>query len=177
MTSNLTNNIISNLTLINSDNNNEINNQIDLKTIVNNAKNDKTFHKLLIICIKYDIHLFNQSKNNYSLLTIDNLLEQINNKQNIFILELSNEIKNINNEWLINIDNFYNIYKKKLKDLELISYILKNIFNNNLLQKLCCISNTDNSTENILSPIQKDITLIDKKKKENISKYIAVYSN
>ena len=175
MTNNLTNNLISNLTLINSDNNNEIKQQIDLKTIVYNAKNDKTFHKLLIICIKYDIHLFNQSKNNYSLLTIDNLLEQINNKQQLFTLELSNEIKNINSEWLLNIDNIYNIYKKKLKDLELISYILKNIFNNNLLQKLCCTSYTDNSTDNILSPVPKDI--IDKKKKENISKYIAVYSN
>jgi len=175
MTNNLTNNIITNLTLICSDSNDELKYQIDLKTIVANAKNDKTFHKLLSICIKYDIHLFNQSKNICSLLSINNLLNQINNKQKILTFNLSNELKNINSEWLVNIDNIYNIYKKKLKDLELISYILKNIFNDNLLQKLCCFNNLDNSSDNTLSPNQKDT--IDKKKKENIGKYIAVYSN
>lgn len=174
MSNNLTNNIITNLTLINSDSNIEYINQIDLNTIVCNAKNDKTFHKLLTICIKYDIHLFNQSKDICSLMSIDNLLNQINNKQKILTSNLSNELKNINSEWLVNIDNIYNIYKKKLKDLEFISYILKNIFNDNLLQKLCCFNN-ENSSDNTQSPIQKDT--IDKKKKENISKYIAVYSN
>lgn len=176
MSNNLTNNIITNLTLINSDSNDELKYQIDLNSIVFNAKNDKTFHKLLTICIKYDIHLFNQSKDICSLLSIENLLNQINNKQKILTSNLSNELKNINSEWLVNIDNIYNIYKKKLKDLELISYILKNIFNDNLLQKLCCYNN-ENSSDNTQSPNQKDITQTDKKKRENISKYIAVYSN
>lgn len=175
MSNNLTNNIITNLTLVNNDNCDEFKYQIDLNTIIYNAKNDKTFHKLLTTCIKYDIHLFNQSSNICSLLTIDNLLNQINNKQQILTSNLSNELKNINSDWLVNIDNIYNIYKKKLKDLELIIYILKNFFNNNLLHKLCCINNLDNSSDNTHSPNQKDIT--DKKKKENINKYIAVYSN
>lgn len=170
MINNLPNNIILNLTT-----NQEINDEnlykVDFKTIIANAKNDKMFNKLLTLCIKHDIYLFNQYNNLCSILNIDNLLLQSNEKQKYFAGELSKKIleisvNNSNNEWLIEIENIYIQYRKKFKDIEVIIYILKNIFSDSILQSLCCvqINSNLNSTKLII-------------KKKDIKKYIAIYSN
>ena len=39
-------------------NTNNTNCQVDIQTIVQNAKNDKRLFKLLNLCIKYNIHIF-----------------------------------------------------------------------------------------------------------------------
>lgn len=171
MIGNLTNNIISNLTtneLINTETNIY---HVDIQTIVKNAKNDKMFNKLLTLCIKYDIHIFNQCNNLCTILTIDNLLSQSNERQRQLTSELSIKIleltKEKNNEWLIEIENIYIQYRKKFKDIEIIVYILKNILNDDLLQTLCCVQN--NSTSSSSNKQQN--------KKKDVEKYIAVYSN
>ena len=129
------------------------------------------FNKLLTLCIKHDIYLFNQYNNLCSILNIDNLLLQSNEKQKYFAGELSKKIleisvNNSNNEWLIEIENIYIQYRKKFKDIEVIIYILKNIFSDSILQSLCCvqINSNLNSTKLII-------------KKKDIKKYIAIYSN
>jgi hypothetical protein len=202
MTTILTNNIISNLTSsYYIDTSIELNNtnvyQVDIKTIVSNAKTDKRFHKLLSLCIKYDIHLFNQYRDACTLLSINNLIYQTNQKQKLLTLELSEKIReitssdqSIHNEWLINIDTIYIQYKKKFKDLELILYDLKNLYTDVSLIKICCIeqihnitSNLENVEQNSNTPSSSNISLTTKniietnKKKEKVSKYIAVYSN
>ena len=186
MISNLTNNMIVYLTTTKTRNNedqlnvnhiNDVNdvNQVNIDTIITNAKNDKRFHKLLTLCIKYDIHIFNQCNNVCTILDIDNLLTQSNEKQKNLAIELSTKILEISsngpsNDWLIDIENIYIQYRKKFKDIEIIIYVLKNIFNDNLLQSLCCISNCMSNSGS--SSNSKQIY-----KKKNISKYIAVYSN
>lgn len=202
MTTILTNNIISNLTSsYYIDTSIELNNtnvyQVDIKTIVSNAKTDKRFHKLLSLCIKYDIHLFNQYRDACTLLSISNLIYQTNQKQKLLTLELSEKIReitssdqSIHNEWLVNIDTIYIQYKKKFKDLELILYDLKNLYTDVSLIKICCIeqihnitSNLENVEQNSNTPSSSNISLTSKniietnKKKEKVSKYIAVYSN
>jgi len=157
MTTNLTNNIISNLTSVylnnTTDDNINIKKQIDLKTIVANAKNDKRFHKLLSICIKYDIHLFNQCNDICKLLSIENLLLQANQKQKNLTKELSDKINEIStngptNSWLIDIDNTFSYYKKLFKEIEIIDYVLKNIYNDKQLEDLCCIKNIQQNSSN-----------------------------
>ena len=96
MISNLTNNMIVSLTTTKIVDNNileidkssidsidHINNihQVNIDTIITNAKNDKRFHKLLTLCIKYDIHIFNQCNNTCTILDINNLLLQSNERQ------------------------------------------------------------------------------------------------
>ena len=186
MISNLTNNMIICLTTTKTSENNNIENQshindandinqVNIDTIITNAKNDKRFHKLLTLCIKYDIHIFNQCNNVCTLLDIDNLLTQSNEKQKKLAIELSTKILEISsdgpsNDWLIDIENIYIQYRKKFKDIEIIIYVLKNIFNDNSLQSLCCISNSMSNSNS--SSNSKQIY-----KKKDISKYIAVYSN
>lgn len=195
MITSLTNNMISSLTSINNDTINNQKNipQVDIKTIVSNAKSDKRFHKLLNLCIKYDIHLFSQSSNICSLLNTDNLLSQCNLKQKSLTKELSEKINVISDSgpsiaWLVDIDNIYTQYKKKFKEIEIITYVLKNIYNDESLEKLCCITNNINTLSS-LSPQTptstqiKEQTLSDANKKnksdkkEKLSKYIAIYTN
>jgi len=174
MISNLTNNMIVCLTTKSS----EINNmddqiQVDIDTIISNAKNDKRFHKLLTLCIKYDIHIFNQSNNVCTILDINNLLIQSEDRQKKLTLELSEKISKLSrdgpiNDWLVDIEYIYIEYRKKFKDIQIIIYVLKNIFTDNLLQTLCCITNTSSSSNS-----NKQTNL----KKKDISKYIAVYTN
>jgi len=178
MISNLTNNMIVCLTTTKSEdiNMNDLDqtelNQVNIDTIITNAKNDKRFHKLLTLCIKYDIHIFSQSNNVCTILDIDSLLAQSNEKQKKLSIELSSKILDISskgptNDWLVDIENIYIQYRKKFKDIEIIVYVLKNIFNDELLQSLCCISANSNSSSNSKQTL----------KKRDISKYIAVYSN
>jgi hypothetical protein len=167
MISNLTNNMIVCLTTTKSLDNSECQTQVDINTIIYNARNDKRFHKLLTLCIKYDIHIFNQCNNVCTILDINNILSQSNEKQKTLASELSIKILEIskngpNNDWLIDIEYTYIQYRKKFKDIEIIIYVLKNIFNDNLLQSLCCTTISN-------------VKYINKKK--DISKYIAVYSN
>ena len=148
--------------------------QVDIDTIISNAKNDKRFHKLLTLCIKYDIHIFNQSNNICTILDINNLLIQSEDKQKKLTVELSEKIFKISNngpinDWLVDIENIYIEYRKKFKDIQIIIYVLKNIFNDNLLQTLCCITNSSSSN----NYTNKQINV----KKKDISKYIAVYTN
>lgn len=142
---------------------------IDIKVIISNAKTDKIFHKLLNLCIKYDIQLFYQNENACVLNEINHLLYQCDIKQKEIIEDLSKKINEISvsgplNTWLLDIDKIYNEYKKKLKDIEIILYILKNTYNDKLLINMCC--------SKINYPIIK------KSNYNNInSKYIAIYSN
>ena len=218
MTTNSTNDIVYNLTSINGNQINSINNfnmshstHVDINTIVTNAKNDKRFHKLLNLCIKYDIHLFNQFESVYSLIPISNLLIQSNMKQRNLTLEFGTKIREIalnNNStntqinWLVEIENINLQYKKKFKEIEIIDYILKNIFTDELLLQMCCIqSNHQISTSQfVINSINKssDEKLSEKKLEKKVesgnlnlcknklikrslktesSKYIAVYSN
>jgi hypothetical protein len=163
--------------------------EVDIKTIVINAKNDKRFHKLLNLCIKYDIHLFNQYDDICRLLSIKNLLLQADEKQRILTKELSEKINNIsqngpNNTWLLDIENVYSQYKKLFKEIEIIDYILKNIYNDKQLEELCCITNINQSSDhsiisskNISTVNMTKINNSEKNKKEKLCKYIAVYSN
>ena len=158
MSNNLTNSMISILTSVNNDLNEKIENdnsifQVDIKTIVTNAKNDKRFHKLLSLCIKYDIHLFNQCNDICKLLSIENLLLQANQKQKILTKELSDKINEIStngptNSWLLDIDNTFSYYKKLFKEIEIIDYVLKNIYNDQQLEDLCCIKNIQQISSN-----------------------------
>lgn len=202
MTNNLRNNMLTSLTSIfnneideikNKDNiisdtliyNNEL--KVDMETILMNAKNDKRFYKLLNLCIKYDIHLFNQLNNNYILLKIEKLLYQTCLKQKNLVNELSLQISNINlniynNSLLSTIENIYCQYKKKFKDIDIINYILENIYDDSSLQILCCVN-----TSNNLSSSSDNANLSSNKTKNKVlpnvlelgkkDKYIAVYSN
>jgi hypothetical protein len=147
---------------------------IDIKIIILNSKTDKIFHKLLNLCIKYDIQLFNQTNNNCILYEIKNLLIQFEIKKKNIIDELSNKINELkligpSNTWLLDVDKIYTEYKKKLKDIEIIIYILKNSYDDKILMNMCCSKITNSSTSS---------TYKQSKKLENTnSKYIAIYSN
>jgi hypothetical protein len=183
----LTNNMIIGLTSI--QNNENINYQsndeecyeVDIKTIIFNAKKDKRFHKLLGLCIKYDIYLFNQFNDVCTLVDINNLLNQCDKKQQHLVKELGINISNLSNKqtsntWFVDIDNIYIEYKKKFKDIEIIVYLLKNTFNDDLLKELCCVKNTTSNSSSISvsnSKVKKN-KITDKNEK---TKYIAVYSN
>lgn len=187
MSSCLTNNMIIGLTSIqNNENGNYHSNdeecyEVDIKTIIANAKKDKRFHKLLGLCIKYDIYLFNQYNDVCTLVDINNLLNQCDKKQQHLVKELGINISNLSNKqtsnsWFVDIDNIYIEYKKKFKDIEIIIYLLKNTFNDELLKDLCCIKNTtsNSSSVSITNGKIKKTKISDKNEK---TKYIAVYSN
>jgi hypothetical protein len=171
MSNNLTNSMISILTTVKQYDDINKNDkyidpifQVDIKTIVTNAKNDKRFHKLLSLCIKYDIHLFNQYNDVCTLLSIDNLLLQANEKQKFLTKELSEKINEISkngpvNTWLLDIENTYTQYKKIFKEIEIIDYVLKNIYNDKQLEELCCIKNTNNiSSQNNTTNLSNTIS-------------------
>ncbi len=187
MTSNLTNNMINCLT-VNSTKSNVKNNKdvvhVDMQMIITNARSDRRFHKLLGLCIKHNIHIFNQSDNVCTILSVDDLLRQCNERQKKLTKELSEKIAaisdtGITNDWLIDIDNVYIQYKKKFKEIEIIIYVLKNIFDDNILEKLCCVQKDDTDTQDLrVSKEECNISDGNKKnKKEKISKYIAIYSS
>jgi hypothetical protein len=166
--------IIRNNDLIIDVNNNNINNnsinddvisyQVDIKTIIANAKSDKRFYKLLNLCIKYDIHLFNQYNDLSTLVKIENLLSQCDKKQTELTKQLSEKIMEISNtgpsvSWLVDIENINTQFKKKFKEIEIIIYILKNIYDDEILKKLCCIeiinkNNNSTKTDSNTSPSQ-----------------------
>ena len=143
---------------------------------------------------------WNQCNEICTLLSIENLLQQSDQKQCDLTKELSKKILDISNNkssntWLIDIDNIYVQYKKKFKEIEIIVYVLKNMYNDDLLEQLCCIKNkkistTSNSQNNASSSNTKyDTNQINNsnsnsnlntkliKKKEKQSKFIAIYSN
>lgn len=159
MSNNLPNNIISSLTTVkNNDLNYDVNNnnliyQVDIKTIVDHAKSDKRFYKLLNLCIKYDIHLFNQYNETSSLVTIEQLLIQVDKKQAELTKQLSEKLMEISlkgpsDSWLVDIENINSQFKKKFKEMEIIIYILKNIYDDETLKKICCIEVKQNSSSN-----------------------------
>jgi hypothetical protein len=164
---NLNNNMISSLTTIIND---ELNNNVDIQTIIANAKTDKRFYRLLSLCIKYDIHIFNQTNETCTLFSIESLLLQCSVIQKKLCSEFGTSLLSIDNPentWQIEIDNIYSEYKKKFKEFEVLIYILKNIFDDKSLQQLCFknnISSSENSSDNKVKPV----------KKIN-NKYIAVY--
>lgn len=217
MSNNIQNNIMNSLTkndqFTNGENkNNQSNNQqndinlllylVDVKKIIESAKSDKRFYKLLNLCIKYDIHLFNQYNESSSLLPIDQLLIQTNKKQSEMTKELSEKLMVLStngpvDSWLIDIENINSDYKKKFKDVEIIVYMLKNIYDDEILKTMCCVEtkrqetttnsspylsssvNTNILNVNTLNTTSKSKTSLNEKKigKEKNSKYIAVYSN
>jgi len=197
MNNNLTtNNIINSLTFIADNSNNDENiAKVDISKIVVNAKNDKRFHKLLTLCIKCDIHLFNQYNDMCTMLSVSNLIEQNNMKKKNLISELSDNISKINNnannnnlnELFIDIDNSFTLLKKKYKELEIIHYVLTNVYTDEILESLCCImtsigssSQNNSSIENTKIKKNKEEKCKEEKckeEKENKDKYIAIYSN
>lgn len=159
MSNNLPNNIISSLTIINNNdlnydvNTNNLIYQVDIKTIVDHAKSDKRFYKLLNLCIKYDIHLFNQYNDTSSLVTIDQLLIQVDKKQAELTKQLSEKLMEISlkgpsDSWLVDIENINSQFKKKFKEMEIIMYILKHIYDDETLKKMCCIEVKQNNLSN-----------------------------
>ena len=159
MSSNLTNNMITSLTNISnniSSNNgiqNEYINRVDIKTIVSNAKKDKRFYKLLNLCIKHGIHLFNQYHEICTLLSNDNLIKQAEQKQRQLSIDFSTVVSDISNnnepsKLLVDIETSYNDYKKKFKEIEVIIYVLKNTYDDTAFEELCCIKTNINTNNN-----------------------------
>jgi len=181
--------------------------RIDIPTMKKNAENDELFCKLLITCRKFKIDIFNQSTcmllNSTTILNQCNEIQKTMTRE---LSEKINNIyvKGQSNGWLIDIDNIYTQYKKKFKDIELIIHILKNIFNDEILGNLCCVPSLNNSlstnSQNLYSTSsnKQEIKTENKSehrseiyeqelketkkvktthKKENMSKYIAVYSS
>ena len=210
MSNNLTNNMISSLTCMsnnlasNNDSPTEYINKVDIKTIVSNAKKDKRFYKLLNLCIKHGIHLFNQYNEICTLLSNDNLIKQAEDRQRQLSIDFSNSVANISikndsGNLLADIETIYTGYKKKFKEIEVIIYILKNTYDDIAFEDLCCIktninlintsSNSSISPSNITSSqttletlsttVKTKSSETNKKinKKEKLSKYIAIYSN
>jgi hypothetical protein len=192
MINSLTNNMTSTLINYNSEyKNDNVLYQVDIKTIVTNAKRDKRFNKLLKLCINYGIQLFNQYNEICTLYDINSLISDTYTKQKILTLEMAKRIEKTSNIYdgdmehidiLVEIDNIYSEYKKKFKDIEIILYDLKNIYNDNILTNLCCIKSNNSSSSqdnelnnNILSlNISNSISQVEQKKQK---KYIATYSN
>ena len=206
MSNNLTNNMISSLTYMsnnlasNNDSPTEYVNKVDIKTIVSNAKKDKRFYKLLNLCIKHGIHLFNQYNEICTLLSNDNLIKQAEDKQRQISIEFSISVANISNKndpgnLLADIETIYTGYKKKFKEIEVIIYILKNTYDDVAFEDLCCVktninqintssnssispSNMTSSQTTISATVKTKSSETNKKiKKEKLSKYIAIYSN
>jgi hypothetical protein len=160
---------------------------VDIKTILANAKNDKRFHKLLVLCIKYNIHIFNYHNNTCSLLSVNEILLKCDNKQKILTKELADKIMNIyitgsQNGWLVDIENIYIQFKKKFKEINVIVYLLKNIYDDQTLEKLC-LSN-DEQLKKIRSDKKEKLCLLKveqlkklRSDKNKTSKYIDIYSN
>jgi len=190
----LTNNMTSSLVSYNSSNhqpNDNILYQVDIKTIVTNAKRDKRFNKLLRLCINYEIQLFNQCNEICTLFDIKFLIVETYTKQKILTLEMAKRIEKISSTYdedidqidiFVEIENIYSEYKKKFKEIEVILYDLKNIYNDDILTNLCCIKMNNSSSSqdnelnnNILSlNISNTISQLEPKKQK---KYIAIYSN
>lgn len=146
------------------------NNNFDIPSILLNAKINKTFNKLLNLCIKYEIKIFDiDSSNIWYIQSIKNIITIINNKKNKLTLELSINIGKLvdekiniyNNCILDNIDNLVNDYKKKIKDLDILYYLFNNIYTDEELKKICNMDNVNNDNNmdnnylvnNILKPI------------------------
>ena len=102
--------------------------------------------------------------------------------------KLSKEIFNLTTKTdsiFINIELVYINYKQKFKDLEVIIYILKNVYTNDKLQKLCYNYSNNIRNETTSSNKSNNDTETNKKTTDNKkssdskkdSKYIAIYSN
>ena len=120
----------------------------DISSILFNAKINKTFNKLLNLCIKYDIKIFDiDNMNIWYIKSVNNILSIIIDKRNIFTIELSDSIKNLTTiqhqmNFIEIIDNHVNDYKKKIKDFEILFYLFNNIYTDDELKKIC---NKDNN--------------------------------
>lgn len=147
----------------------------DISAILFNAKINKTFNKLLNLCIKYDIKIFDiDTLNIWYIKPVNNILSIIIDKRNKFTIELSDSIKNLTTiqhqmNFIEIIDNHVNDYKKKIKDFEILFYLFNNIYTDDELKKICnkdknYVDNTfgDNNNEyikieekynNILKPL------------------------
>jgi hypothetical protein len=124
----------------------------DISAILFNAKINKTFNKLLNLCIKYDIKLFDIDQiNTWYIRPVNDIITLIINKRNIFTIELSENIKNLTKiqhqlNFIETIDNNVNDYKKKIKDFEILFYLFNNIYNDCELKKIC--NKDDNHNNN-----------------------------
>jgi hypothetical protein len=106
------------------------------------------------------------------------MLSQCDLKQKTLTIELAEKIADIGkngtkNGWLIDIDTIHTEYTKKFKEIEIIIFCLKNKFNDETLENLCCLQQT--KIEKDKQSVKQDKDKIEKK--EKISKYIAIYSN
>lgn len=125
--------------------------KFDISSILFNAKINKTFNKLLNLCIKYDIKLFDiDNKNIWFIRSVSDILSLIIKKRHIYTIELSDSIKNLTTiqhqlNFIETIDNNVNEYKKKIKDFEILFYLFNNIYTDEELNKIC---NKDKNYEN-----------------------------
>lgn len=150
-----------------------INNNINFKisTLILNSKINKTFGKLLKLCIKYDVQLFNNNNNSYYIRDNKDILFDVINLKHKLVNKYSNNIiDKINNEKYIDeMDNLYLELKKSLKEIEILKYLLGDIYNDNELKKMFYDNN------NILEEDKKSDDSNDKKKNKKCDKYIAEY--
>jgi hypothetical protein len=133
---------------ITKNSNNDIN--FDIPTVLMNAKINKTFNKLLNLCIKYDIQLFDNKNDLWDIRITTEILNDINILKKKNIIDYSQEIiNNSTSEKLIDdIDRLSNNLKKVLKDIDMLKYLFEDIYSHNELKKMCCIKFDDSISSN-----------------------------
>jgi len=97
---------------------NNINQNVSIKFIQINSKNDKLFNKFLKICMKYKIFLFSKLDSVYTLRSCKDLIRLINRKKSEITAELGKMILKLHNfdKYLESTsDNFSDIYDTKNK--------------------------------------------------------------
>ena len=142
------------------------NNNFNMLAILLNAKNNKTFNKLLKLCIKCDIQIVSiNDQNIWDIRTNNNIINDINKTINSYMLQHTFDlINNINYDNIIVIIDKQTIeLKKKIKNVNILKNLFINIFNDDELKKMCNL---------VISASETKKQIIKK-----ITKYIAEQSN
>ena len=149
-----------------------ITNNINFKisTLILNSKINKTFGKLLKLCIKYEIQLFNNDNNTYNIRDNNDILFDVIDLKKKSINKYSNDILIcMNNEKYIDeLDNLHYELKKTLKEIDILKYLLRDIYNDIELKKMLY-------ENNILDEDKKSDDSNEKKKYKKCDKFIAEY--
>jgi hypothetical protein len=149
-----------------------ITNNINFKisTLILNSKINKTFGKLLKLCIKYEIQLFNNDNNTYNIRDNNDILFDVIDLKKKSINKYSNDILIcMNNEkYIDDLDNLHYELKKTLKEIDILKYLLRDIYNDIELKKMLY-------ENNILDEDKKSDDSNEKKKYKKCDKFIAEY--
>ena len=147
----------------------------ELNTILNNCTINKTFYKFITLCIKLNINIFKKNNNDKWVLQSTKQLLSICEKHRKNLIKgyginvlkyVSNNESNIMNH----IEDDMLKLKKNIKYLDTIVYILKNIYKEDSLKKMCYYYDI-NYKDNKQKPIAKYVQI------DNTDTYIAEYSN